>query len=142
MMDYTRPKKDSIVRAVVEQMGHVFDTLPISQYAEDVDPDDQEESDVNIVGNPSLHIYPDGTTIIRWTRDGIRIRYDLDDKGGILTIEEMQTPDTILTALAGEPLDVIVKVPGGDAKRIVCVVNSKAFVSDPLDTRIQVEDMK
>lgn len=139
-MDYTLPRRDKIVSAVVAGMGLTFETLPLTRYDSWSTDEPPDEDDVNIQGNPSLHIYPDGTTIVRWVHGGERINYTLDDGGGILTIHERETPTTILTAMAGRPLDEFVKVTGGGRMRIVCAVNSKAFVSDPLDTRIQVED--
>lgn len=139
-MDYAIPRRDGIVSAVVADMGLTFETLPLTRY-ESWSPDDAPQADdVNIQGNPSLHIYPDGTTIVRWVHHGERISYVLDDEDGILTIENRETPTTVLTAMSGRPLGDFVRVTGSDTKRIVCAVNSRSFISDPLDTRIQVED--
>ena len=88
---------------------------------------------------PSLNIGGNGNASISWYRAKGMVRYALDDEGGVLTIERQETPETILAALAGRDLKALVDVPGADRMRIVVAVNSRAFISDPLDTRVQVE---
>ena len=80
-------------------------------------------------------------TVVRWVRptDGKAIRYELDEQGGIITVENTELPEAVLQGMAGKPLMEVVGVPGGETMRVVTAVNSKAFVSDPLDLRIQIE---
>ena len=88
-----------------------------------------------------IKIMQDGFVMIRWIRpsDGMAIRYELNAEGGIITVEKTELSETVLQGASGQPLMNIVGVPGGETMRVITAVNSKAFVSDPVDLRIQVE---
>lgn len=98
-----------------------------------------EEVHVSDRLQPSIQLSDEGDAIIRWWLPTGCVSYALDREGGILTIHDTTTPETMLDAMAGMTLNDVVEMPGAEGMRIVCAVNSRAFISDPLDTRIQVE---
>jgi len=75
---------------------------------------------------------------IGWNVTGMRIRYEVDSEGAIITITDTVLPSTTLHGLSGEKASKVVEMPGFDRVVIEQAVLSKAFVSDPLDLRMSV----
>lgn len=132
-----RFRKHAVLLDVMRQHGVDIDNLPWEDCDEAVGQQIRRLPTGNL---PSLYLHSNGRVAIRWFNNGQQVRYDIEEDGYcIVTIVEMETPATMLTALSGRTLDVIVEMPGADTMLIIEAVNSRAFVSDPMDTRIAVE---
>lgn len=128
-------KADPVVVAVASTLGLDMDDLPWDES----DDAGEEVSIKATLRSPGMHLHSDGGVNIRWNRAGTLVRYEVDGDFRVLTIEDHTFPETVLTAMTGRTLGDIVDVPGARSMRIIEAVNSKAFTSDPLDVRIQVE---
>ena len=130
---------DPVVAAAISSRGLDIANLPWEQMesaaGEEVRLDGPQMPTVLLDDRGNAHLY--------WWRAApeCSVSYDLDGEGGILTIHNTTTPETMLDAMTDRTLSDIVDVAGAGQMRIVRAVNSKAFVSDPLDTRIQVEPL-
>lgn len=130
-------KAQPIVMAAIASHGLDVDDLPWRECEQAAG----EEVDVNGTRDlPSLHLHSDGGANIRWFRGSQgSLSFTLESDGyAIVTLEGLETPETMLAAMAGRPLESVVDMPGAQGMRIIEAVNSRGFVSDPLDTRISV----
>lgn len=75
---------------------------------------------------------------ITWWRDGKVVSYESDPEGEIVTVRDSPLPDAVLSGMSGRPLSEVVAIPGCEDRIVDLAVNSKAFVSDPLDLRISL----
>ena len=92
---------------------------------------------------PSIEIdyeWPEWSLKISWNLGGKVVRYDLEREGAIVTVKDTQLPDATLAGLSGKTANTVIELPGFDGLMIDIAVLSKAFVSDPLDLRMSVEN--
>lgn len=88
---------------------------------------------------PSIVLHSDGSAVLRWFREDGHVSYQIESDGyAVVTLERRTTPQSVLSALPGRPLSDVVDMPGADATTMIEGVNSRAFISDPEDTRISV----
>ena len=73
-----------------------------------------------------------------WNLSDGKVLYDIEREGCIVTIKDRTLPEAILSTLPGKLLSTVVDVPGSHLLEIEIAVNSRAFVSDPLDLRMSV----
>lgn len=127
-----------IIMAVLAVHGLDIDALPWEQ----CDSAAGEEVSIDATHTmPSVHLHSEGSVNIRWWR-GIEgtVAFTMESDGyAIVTMERRETPETMLAAMTGRRLDAIVDMPGAEGMYVMEAVNSRAFVGDPMDTRIAVK---
>jgi hypothetical protein len=129
-------RRHPIVSAVIVLQGLDIANLP---WTDSENSPDREISIPMSRNRPSLVLSERGSASVRWRAGGHPVSFLLETDGyGIVTLEGQASPDTMLTAMAGMTLAQVVDMPGADAMIITEAVNSRAFISDPLSTRMGV----
>ncbi len=126
-----------IIDACLKKCGKSYDDIPWAIDHNNGDLEKNYNDDHGFI----LMLDHDGWGRLSWRRPEGLVRYNIDQNGDyqVITLVDKPLPQTVMSNMTGQLLCNYVDIPGSDKMQIICAVNSKAFVSDTLDARIEIK---